>query len=865
MIHSSLSATFLDEAQQRGVQDYLKVMVQCKNNVDTIISTLQSKQSIIQGLDTPEITLRKLSDVFDDGMQEKGDVLGWFADNQCDLIINLTEKKWSLKTILTAIGAIALGVAQIALGAVLLVASAGTGTFFCNALIGEGVSDMIFGIEGLAKGHCNWSQYWDNKKMSLAITVATAGFGSVFAWGRRASKYAYKAFGNPSQQLMRQTAKETGQSTRKIIAKQVAREVVEKGIGATVDAGINLAVDAIVDQLETAISSMSDSLIECFDTMSNDVELNQKMSQYLRCESKENAERYLHKITTEILQRRTFLHLWDDIEEAAKSGTTVLTQAHGNATSHLQMCGEKLRGKQFMKGIGYVSRFAPLVTELLKGGMIKIKMDQVKVKLIHDLERRIEQCAKSRDEQQLLDDDVKIKEIIVKEIAAMKCHFSQEMRERGKKIVSTGLKIVTQEMKKRSFEFCKKHVIELKGHIDVGHFNNLERQLKEARKDNQIQKCKMKMKQLMARTRSPEVFARMIKDHDALLGPAFALPALEKLVDLPIRIETEDGKQILNVQRHQVEGKPPIVVKFIPGPPGHYKYDGKAFTAQQDGNNCLIHAVLAGAGRTDMCDSTVRDYIARACLEPTYPGHQYIKQGIARNYVQIGVVGGSLSYSKESKKFIGKAAWRKHMKVFTENEWHGNPQNAARSQKKLTKSTKLNDVHLNRCHRLSEKSIHEMVQSAIDTRNVENVKLLRKHLLPSISEVERGESLFQDPTAKRAFLNTYSAGSGLDQAYKQQLDKVDRIISLWDTGRLEGSHYKELVRHLSNSPVNVSIGHAPTNKEVSSAMDYNPGSPRSEGIRRIFCTTPGFNEPKITECGNFLTSYFSGQETVEET
>ena len=89
--HSLLlrSATFINENQQGCVEDYLRVIIHLNKNVDTIISTLRNHQSTILELETPEITLRKLSDMLSDSVQEKGDVLEWFSDNQCDLILSL--------------------------------------------------------------------------------------------------------------------------------------------------------------------------------------------------------------------------------------------------------------------------------------------------------------------------------------------------------------------------------------------------------------------------------------------------------------------------------------------------------------------------------------------------------------------------------------------------------------------------------------------------------------------------------------------------------------------------------------------------------------------------------------------------------
>ena len=162
-----------------------------------------------------------------------------------------------------------------------------------------------------------------------------------------------------------------------------------------------------------------------------------------------------------------------------------------------------------------------------------------------------------------------------------------------------------------------------------------------------IIKYERKMQRLMARTRNPKVFARLIEHHGALLGPAFAIPALEKKLGCPVRIVNEDGDPLLNVQQQHATGEP-VVIKFTPGTgdqPGHYVVDGQEYSFNGDnGNNCLIHAVMAGAGipRSDYSATNVRKDIANACCDSSHPCHYYIRSGIARNYVEIGLTGAGI-------------------------------------------------------------------------------------------------------------------------------------------------------------------------------------------------------------------------------
>ena len=731
--------------------------------------------------------------------------------------------------------------AQITLGAVLLLGSIGTGSFFCSALISEGISDMIFGIEGLVKGHCNWSQYWDNKKMSLAITVATAGVGALFARGKEASKYAYKAFGNASKLVMKQTAKITGKSVNKIMVKEVAKCIGKKVGGAVIDAGISVALDKIMTQFSQTIDSISASIIDWFYKILCEDDLRKKIEEFLQQqEDLQNAGKRLHETIMCALQP-TFLELWDTLEHNAKRGVDVVTQGHGQAASHLRMCGEKLKGRTVMKYIGYISRFAPLVTEMLKAGIIPIKMIKVKDAIVHDLEQ---QCTNDKHKQSQSDETIKeIQDIIDQEISATKHYLSQEMSQRGQTIVKTGLHILSQEARKRTIKFGTECVVHpLLEHIDLNQLMKYEQKLKAAKSDqsdSQIKKYKRKLEKLMKRTCSPKVFAHLIEHHDAQLGPAFAVPALETLVKRPIRIVTGDGKELLNVAHH-ADGEP-IEITFIPekgDAPGHYIFGEKEFTPQQDGNNCLIHAVLAGAGGLEMDAGQVRKDIAKACYNQKHPCHDYIKYGIARNYVRIGMVGAG--YDHNSNKFDSKKAY-----------WHADIKACATLELGMhSPGIDPKETHL--CHRVSEQSIKDMVEDDI-RKDCSKVKVMLKYFYPLPHEVrDNKESSLLDGQSREAFLRMYGHDGPCKKRYLKRREDTVKCVKRWneatsDRGKYRGT-FNRLIKDLSNSPINVSRGDPTRNRRTGKYMDYQCGEPRSERLLKIFKPFEkcGFYRPKFT-------------------
>ena len=645
------SVKFLDPTQTKGVKDFVNLMFKLRHNENFIVSILKGQVSTILELDTPEITLRRLADVFDDQIQEKGDVIQWFVDNQCDLIIDLAEEKWSWKTIITASCIIALGVAQIALGAVLLVATGGAGSLVCNGLISEGVSDMIFGIEGLIRGHCNWSQYFDHKIMSVILTVATAGIGAYLSGGKIASRYTFKAFGTASEEVAKVMAKETGKSFGKVMAKQVCKRIGNEVLGAVKDIGINLICDFIVSKMSQAIDVFSDHIVNSFDSMSEDTDLQEKMSDFLRREHPEKAERYLHEIFNRVSQQKSFLTIWDSIEDKVKTGAKVITDAHDAAAKKLEMLEIKLGGGRLIKCIKNISRFAPFITEAVKIGLVKVKMEMLK----EDLKQALDQHQIAEHNETSLNES-DIDRIKKQEIQGMKKYLSQEVSQRGKSIASMGVQMV----RKAGGAIVKKAGHKIKGHLEMKQLEKYEHQLSTAKKDenhSMIIKYERKMQRLMACTRNPKVYAKLIQSHDAVLGPGFAIPVLEKKIGRPIRIVNKDGETLPNVQKQYAKGEP-VVITFTPGKgdqPGQFFIKGhKGFSVSGDnGSDCLIHAVMAGAGisRSDYTAKDIRKDIAKACLDPEHPCYGYIRSGIARTFVKIGLTGGRrIGKSRKSKK-----------------------------------------------------------------------------------------------------------------------------------------------------------------------------------------------------------------------
>ena len=823
------------------------LMLQMRSNASFITSTLKNQQSTLLDLETPEISLRSLADVFEESIQEKGDVLEWLSNNQCDFIVNLAEQKWSWKSIFTAISVIAIGVAQIALGAVLLVGSAGSGSFLCNALISEGVSDMIFGIEGLARGHCNWSQYFDHKIMSVAITVATAGIGALFARGAVASRYAYKAFGNASKELVKATAKETGKSVGKIMAKQVGKKIGKKVVEAAVDAGINLACDKIVEEMSQSIDGLSQCILSSFDSMSRDEMFKGTVEAFLKKEDPDKAEKHLNQVFMRVMQRKSFQEVWDEIESKLQTAATIATGAHGRASKQLQMVNKKMKGKGFMKGIGYVSRFAPLITEPVKIGLVKKKMDLLKEELTKEL--KVHPQATKNDKEPL--DSNTCEKIFEGQLKEMKEYLSQQISQRGKTILTTGLRIVGQELKKHTIIMGKNIVThKIKGFMDLRQLRKYESKLSTARSEenrSMVAKYEGKLNRLMSHTRNPKVFALLIERHNAELGPAFAIPVLEKKIGRPITLVNEDGQPLLNVQNKEITGRP-LEVRFIPGngvQQGHFYVGKELFSFDQHGNDCLIHAVMKGAGKHDYIASSVRKDIASACQQKGHPCNSYITSGIARNYVMIGLTGGRPSWwSTALYPFIQEYGRKVQGLSGLENC------NRFNKEGKMG----LREMKLDICHILSWNDIKTNIDDALKSKNVDNLNKLLT-LLPSYKDVKEGRSLFGNSQGQTVFLKVYT-GNTLKE-YADGVSTAREIVeSFSKTGKMVESDRQRLEYYLHSAPANMRLGDASLNRRIKKHMDHNPQEERSNKIHDKFKGCKGFTKPQKDADGKIVSSYY---------
>jgi preprotein translocase subunit SecA len=169
------------------------------------------------------------------------------------------------------IGVMVLGALQVAAGAALTLCGAAN---IGAALIGEGVGDLITGVQSAISGEFNWGDYLQNKAVSLAISVVTMGASAiktaVKAAGsvKEALKHGIKQIKQLPQKLVNKVAgkgvqkasataasKELAKDGWKAVGKKVLAEVAEQAATELINYGVNLLTGEMLKQFESKIKN----------------------------------------------------------------------------------------------------------------------------------------------------------------------------------------------------------------------------------------------------------------------------------------------------------------------------------------------------------------------------------------------------------------------------------------------------------------------------------------------------------------------------------------------------------------------------------------------------------------------------------
>ncbi|XP_069047858.1 uncharacterized protein [Lepisosteus oculatus] len=164
-----------------------------------------------------------------------------------------------------------LGVAQIALGTVLILTTTGILLTVGSALISEGISDCITGTTAMVTGEFSWTSWIIGKAVSLAVSLVGYGLGKLLSKGMSACKAGVRGL-NKLKSLPKVISRQckggmTGimKENLKNALKYAGKEVVQQTIMCGVSKAEEIAIDQICGQIRHHIRD------KVFETVENNI------------------------------------------------------------------------------------------------------------------------------------------------------------------------------------------------------------------------------------------------------------------------------------------------------------------------------------------------------------------------------------------------------------------------------------------------------------------------------------------------------------------------------------------------------------------------------------------------------------------
>eukprot|EP01084_Bolivina_argentea_P203341 347324_1 len=192
--------------------------------IDTITNVLKQAAGTMRTWAKVEIEPKLLTEMF-----EKGNVPPEIMDYALiafEKVLDLKEKKgfdWD------AFACAIIGVLQIVAGVALDIFTGGAAHYFAQALISEGIGDIIFAITASLEGNFSWESYAKYKVQSLIISLMTAGVGSYLGRGTQIAKLS------------------TGLATKTAIFKSVTKAAFSKVVQGVITGFIQYGADKLTD------------------------------------------------------------------------------------------------------------------------------------------------------------------------------------------------------------------------------------------------------------------------------------------------------------------------------------------------------------------------------------------------------------------------------------------------------------------------------------------------------------------------------------------------------------------------------------------------------------------------------------------
>ncbi|CAG2214458.1 unnamed protein product [Mytilus edulis] len=305
--NDSLKKTSLKQ-ELRGVENEIKCFISSRlqnyQNTSGFVAKLESWREGLAKFDNVDTELRSLADSCTEeqliGLYDE--ILSMTNNGFGDLLV-IKERKWTFKSVFKMFCILAIGLIQIGLALAIEFYSVGTGTFVANALLSEGVGDIMFAVECMISGHCTMQSYLHHKALSVAITVASAGIGAFAARGSKFSRFGNKIGGQFLQNQSGSALLKQGVTKRllaKAAAKRIGKKLVEVASMKLVDKGVDFVIEktlraSLVQFCGEIIKSTPKVALKTIEI------LTESLSTLVRKVGKQNAEQIVEKFINKCL------------------------------------------------------------------------------------------------------------------------------------------------------------------------------------------------------------------------------------------------------------------------------------------------------------------------------------------------------------------------------------------------------------------------------------------------------------------------------------------------------------------------------------------------------------------------------------
>jgi len=591
ILQSSIPIINKDEAERREKN---------KEKAKRIARYLINSQSAFVNLETPVGNLKQLDSETFEELNNIGTELYVFALNGLEHIIEIEDKKWSIKMIIRSVIVIAFGVAQIIFSAYIELQSFGLATHLAAGFLSEGISDILYGFSALTTGkNFTWADYRVHKLESIKMTAITVAVGAFFSKG-----VPSKSFGSKVRPpgLIKDAASESMSKSQMIwkvvkanggqIGKRIALGALSHGVEQLVNSKLRDFCEQLGKEVVVDVKKAVD-----------DVKLNESLDNLCRVKGNKEAGRVLDSKTQYVLNERgqimSVISKYVSAFGAGLSDAMARQAAHDNSWENTAYwVGIAL------KSISLVTttiRMAEQIYTITSSSLKEIKAeldttlkDQKGNEAITDQEvEEFQRMAIERLKQSL---QVKAEQLIRELTTMILQQFTQYAAKKLGKLVKTVYRSYKERKILKQFKKEKKKE---------------SRRRKRARKAGKYKKKTWPSKkfvkaglELMKKTRSPKLFADLVRsgvptDRFCANGLAAALPELLKKQrpDLAgkkfrIQIETSDGEMVHRSGDGQEAAPDEIVIK-ISLDKADGKKSGHYLTNKSGSNdhNCMFSAI----------------------------------------------------------------------------------------------------------------------------------------------------------------------------------------------------------------------------------------------------------------------------------